>query len=411
MSPNLKRILLIAGLTIVTALIAYGLYFMFQKTAPGSKIPGQTTTTTGGKLPTAGERQPGATTTPGTIGPDGQLLPTAGYIPQTTPNYYKPTPVTQITSDYATFPSLSKNNALRYYNSSDGKFYRVLPDGSIKELADQVFYNVQKITWANTKDEAVLEYPDGAKIIYNFETKKQVSIPSHWEDFSFSPESNELAAKSIGLSPENRWLITFNDDGTGTKLIEPMGENADKVQIAWSPSRQVVAFSQTGEPLGLDRKEVLLVGLNGENFKSTIVEGNDFRPQWSPTGSRLLYSVYSARSSYQPELWIVDAYGENIGDNRQLLKINTWADKCTFQNNTTLYCAVPRNLPEGSGMLPELAAGVYDDLYKIDLKTGLKTGIPLGADYEINNISFDTAGEKVFFTSKSQTGIFEVKLK
>jgi len=403
---------MIVGLLVLAALIAYGIYFMFQRTAPGKVTPGKTTTiTSSGKLPTAGERQPGTTTTGGVVGPGGQVLPTAGYVPQATPSYYKPTPVTKLTSDYATSPSLSKVGNLRYHNASDGKFYKVLPDGSIKEMSDQVFYDVQNVTWAKTKDEAVLEYPDGAKIIYNFETKKQVTIPKHWEDFSFSPDSSELAAKSVGLSPENRWLITFNDDGTGTKLIEPMGENADKVQIDWSPSRQVVAFSQTGEPLGADRREVLFVGLNGENFKSTVVEGQDFRPQWSPTGNRLLYSVYSPRSNYQPELWVVDSYGESIGSNRQMLKINTWADKCTFQDNATLYCAVPRNLPEGSGMLPELANGVYDDLYKIDLKTGLKTGIPLGGDYEINNISFDTNNEKILFTSKSQSGVFEVKLK
>jgi hypothetical protein len=94
-----------------------------------------------------------------------------------------------------------------------------------------------------------------------------------------------------------------------------------------------------------------------------------------------------------------------------MLKINTWADKCAFQDNTTLYCAVPRNLPEGAGMLPELANGIYDDLYKIDLKTGLKTAVPLGDDYEINNITFDTNGEKVLFTSKGQTGVFQVKLR
>jgi hypothetical protein len=270
---------MIIGLIIVAALIGYGLYYMFTKTAPGRIITGRVTTTTGGKLPVAGERQPSATTTQGVLGPSGQVLPTAGYIPQTTPSYYKPTPVTKLTSDYAIFPSLNGNGTLRYHNASDGKFYEVLPDGTIKEMTDQVFYNVQKITWAKTKDEAVLEYPDGAKIIYNFETKKQVTIPNHWEEFSFSPDSNELAAKSVGLSPENRWLITFNDDGTGTKLIEPMGENADKVQVDWSPSRQVVAFSQTGEALGVDRKEILFVGLNGENFKSTVVEGNDFRPQ------------------------------------------------------------------------------------------------------------------------------------
>lgn len=411
MSPRTKKILMIVGLLVVAGLIAFGLYTMFKRVTPdGALKPGQVATTTPGKLPSAGEREPGTTTTSGTE-PGEQQLPTAGYIPQVAPSYYKPTPVNKVTSDYATFTSMDNAGALRYYNAADGKFYHVLSNGQIQEMSDEIFYNVKKVTWANSADKAVLEYPDKAKIIYNFDTKKQVSIPSHWEEFSFSPDSSELAAKSIGLSPENRWLIVFNDDGTGTKLIEPMGNNADKVTIDWSPSRQVVAFSRTGEPLGLERKEILFVGLNGENFKSAIVEGQDFRSQWSPTGQRLLYSVYSSRTSYKPELWVVDSYGDSIGSNRQTLKLNTWAEKCAFQNDTTLYCAVPKNLPDGAGMLPELAAGAYDDLYKIDLTTGLKTSVPLGGDYEIGQISFDANNEKVFFTDKNQSGVFEVKLK
>ena len=410
MSPKTKKILLITGLLAIAGLIAFGLYTMFKRVTPSGVLkPGQVSTTTG-KLPSAGGREPGATTTTGTQ-PGEQGLPSAGYIPQTTPGYYKSTPVNKITSDYAAFPSMDNAGALRYYNAADGKFYQVLNDGKIKEMTDEIFYNVEKVTWAKNADKAVLEYPDKAKIIYNFDSKKQVSIPSHWEDFSFSPDSSELAAKSVGLSTENRWLIVFNDDGTGTKLIEPMGNNADKVTVDWSPSRQVVAFSQTGEPLGLERKEVLFVGLNGENFKSAIVEGQDFRSQWSPTGQRLLYSVYSSRTNYKPELWVVDSYGDNIGSNRQTLKLNTWAEKCAFQDDTTLYCAVPKNLPDGAGMLPELSAGVYDDLYKIDLTTGLKTSVPLGDDYEIGKISFDSKGEKIYFTDKNQSGIFEVKLK
>lgn len=409
MSPLLKRVLLIVTLLVTSALIGYGLYYFFQKSAPTTTKPPTTIPTSGGKLPTAGERPIGTTTTGGVVTGE-TTLPVAGYIPQIQPNYYKAEPVKKLTTDNATYASLAQNGTVRYHNASDGKFYHIASDGTVKEMADQVFFNVQKVTWAKTKDEAVLEYPDGNKVIYNFETKKQVSIPKHWEQFSFSPDSNEIAAKSVGLSPENRWLITFNDDGTGARTIEPMGENGDKVQVNWSPNKQVVAFSATGLPLGADRKEILFVGLNGENFKSTIVEGLDFRPQWSPSGSRLLYSVYSARNNYNPELWVVDSYGDSIGKNRQALKINTWADKCVFQNTDTLYCAVPRDLPQGAGMLPDLANSINDDLYKIDLKTGLKTNIDLGGDYQISTVSVDTANNKVIFTDKNQSGVFEVKI-
>jgi hypothetical protein len=407
---SLKKIMLIILLLLVTVLIGIGLYTMFKKTGP----PTAPTTPAGGVTPGAGGVLPSAgtrTTTPGGAETPGGVLPSAGFVVQTSSpaGYYKPEAVTQVSADYAVYPSLNQTGGFRYYNAADGKFYSI-KDGKTIPLSEQVFYNASNVTWAKNKDTAVIEYPDSSKIIYNFETEKQVTLPKHWQEFSFSPEGKEVAAKAMGLAPENRWLVTVRDDGSGTKIIEPMGNYADQVQVDWSPSWQVVAFSQTGEAQGADRREVLLVGLNGENFKSLIVEGEGFEPNWSPTGKKLLYSVYSARSDFSPELWISDAYGDNIGNNRQTLKLNTWADKCSFADDTTLYCAVPQSLPQGSGMSREVANDISDDLYKIDLKTGLKTIIPLDGDYNITNISFDTTKSKIYFTDLNRSGVFASNL-
>ena len=183
-----------------------------------------------------------------------------------------------------------------------------------------------------------------------------------------------------------------------------------KVIVDWSPSRQVVAFSQTGEPLGAERREILLIGLNGENFKSITVEGVGFQPRWSNTGKKLLYSVYSSRTDFKPELWITDSYGDSIGGNRKALSLNTWADKCTFGDDSTLFCGVPRELPQGAGMSREVANTSVDDLYKIDLKTGIKTLVPLNDSHNISNISYDQKNNKLFFTSLNELGIFEASL-
>ena len=71
---------------------------------------------------------------------------------------------------------------------------------------------------------------------------------------------------------------------------------------------------------------------------------------------------------------------------------------------------MPRDLPQGAGMSPEVAKDSYDDLYKIDLKTGTKVPVPLGENYHITNISYDLTTNKVYFTDPAQTGIFEARL-
>ncbi|EKD43536.1 MAG: hypothetical protein ACD_72C00236G0001, partial [uncultured bacterium] len=102
--------------------------------------------------------------------------------------------------------------------------------------------------------------------------------------------------------------------------------------------------------------------------------------------------------------------GDNIDNNRQMLKLNTWPEKCTFAENNTLFCAVPRDLPQGAGILPEVAANSLDDMYKIDLKSGLKTNVSLGGDYNVQNISYDKTKNKIYFTDKNLNGVYEINL-
>jgi hypothetical protein len=164
--------------------------------------------------------------------------------------------------------------------------------------------------------------------------------------------------------------------------------------------------------LDFDRQEVLFIGLNGENFKSTTVEGRGLTYEWSKTGDRLLYSVYNTASNMKPLLWIVDAQGDTINENRQSLGINTWADKCTFASNTEIYCAVPTNLENGSGLVRSLADDNSDELYKIDLATGVKELIatPDGS-YNVNNIIVDDAQSKLTFSDKNTGLLYQIKLK
>lgn len=405
---KLKKILLISGLIAGTLALAFLLYYAFKKTSPLAGLPSEPSADippADGQFIPAGQRT--ATVTPGIQVPGA--LPVAGTLPGAQPSYYQPEATKKIVEGTATYASVGASG-VRYYNPVDGKFYITMPDGTVKALSDQTFYNVQKITWADKQSKAVIEYPDNSKIIFNFDSQKQVTLPKHWEEFSFSADATQLAAKSIGLSPENRWLVTTNDDGTGTKLIEPMGDNADKVIVDWSPSQQAAGFTMTGEGLGMYRKEVLMIGLSGENFKSFVAEGLDFRPQWSPTGKKLLYSVYSNRSDFKPEIWVVNSYGQQIGSGRKNLELNTWADKCAFADDNTLFCAVPKSLPSGAGINPAVAAGAVDNVYKIDLKTGLKTGINTGGSYNISNLSYNELNQSLIFTDANQSGIFEIKL-
>lgn len=410
-SMDKKRIILIIAFIVVCILLGFAIFWVFfadREEKPAGEAP---TTSVPGQFPSAGEG--GAKTTP-SAGPGQLPVAGPGGVAITPPSAQKgPGAVVktkQLTDAAILTPFPDSAGAAKFYNQSDGKFYRLDENGSAVLLSDTTFFNVKDVTWSPQKNESIIEYPDGSNIYYNFDTKKQVTLPKHWEEFDFAENGSSIAAKSIGFSEENRWLIASDPEGKNVSLIEPLGNNAHKVIVDWSPNQQIVALARTGESLGNDRQEVLLVGQYGENFKSIVVEGRDLKTLWSPSGNKLLHSVHSARSDFKPELWIVNASGATAGSDRKLLNVNTWADKCVFADDRFAYCAVPAFLNTGAGFAPGLADTIPDQLFYIDTETGIKKQIKLDDVYTVKSLFLSGDGKTLYVTDKNKTGLFSVIL-
>ncbi|QQS60599.1 PD40 domain-containing protein [Candidatus Falkowbacteria bacterium] len=408
MTIQYKKISLIAIFCIVVVVVGYLLYVVFfRETIPTPPSETPINNQTGNGLPLAN------TGTPGTVTPSGNgQLPGqggTGVIPnEIGGNEVVPATSGDTIADQASFPDISENGRVQFYNQTDNRFYTLDSQGKLVTLSDKQFFGVNNVTWSSSGNKAILEYPDGNKIRYDFATKNQITLPKHWEDFDFSPTDDKIVAKSIGLDPDNRWLVVANDDGSKAKNIESLGENGDKVISSWSPNNQSIAFFVDG--IDFNRKEVFFIGQNGENFKSAVTEGRGFQPLWSPKGDELLYSVYSEDNDFKPSLWLVGAQGETIGSNRRPLNLNTWANKCSYTGNE-LYCAVPISLERGAGMFPIAAANTQDLLYRINPSTGQKDLIPLSNSSSINNISFSPDGTYLYYIEGGTNKLRRVKVR
>ena len=407
-----KKIFLIIGFLAVVVLLGYSIYKLFFKQAVIIAPLPTGTTTIPGELPTSGIGGQQISTT---TGPGG--VPISPGIPQTPTPTVSPTAqggitkVTSLNSGSSLASILSADGqSVQYYNKTDGKFYKIDKNGEAVPMSDKIFHNVDQVTWAPNTNKAVLEYPDGSNIVYDFSTNRQVTLPKHWEGFDFSTDSNQLVSKSIGVDPDNRWLLVSAADGSKARALEFIGENADKVTSSWSPNNQSVAMYTKG--VDYNRQELFFVGLNGENFKSTIVEGRGIESQWTAKGDKLLYSAYNDSSDLKPKLWLVNAQGDSIGSGRTDLEINTWADKCTFGGTQELYCAVPDSLERGAGLFPEMADKTQDSLYRINLTTGTKQliAVPDGK-YNISNLVISKDQGQLFFTDKTTQEIYKISLK
>ncbi len=400
-----KKIALIALFILVVIGVGYLLYRIFFVAPQVAPPPTGVATTTGVTglpvAPTGRPQVPTAVIAPPTGLPTASAVANGGLTQTQT-----------VSSAHVLQPQISPSGALNFYNKDDGKFYRQNPDGTMTALSQTTFPEAQKIEWAPQSDKAILEFPDNSKIIYDFNAQKQVTLPSHWQDFSFSGDGRSVAAKSIGVDPSNRWLINFAADGSDAQLIEPLGDKADKVMVSYSPDNSVVAFSDTADPVGFDTRDMLLIGKNNENFKSLRVEGFGFTPAWSPSGKHLVYSAADAGDNYQPTLWFVDAKGDTIGNNRTNLGVHTWADKCAYADESTVYCAVPDSLPDGAGLQRDIANTTPDSIVKVDLKNGMTTAVgrPV-SNTTIKNIIVSPDGSKLFFTDAASGNLEQMMLR
>lgn len=401
---NLKKILAILLFVAVTAGLGFLLYFFFFRTPALTPATPPTQ-----RPPLTGLLQPGGLAGPRPVGetlgaPSGRASAVAkGGLTAASVVLAAPTLGTTLSSDGSTLLS---------YDRSSGKFMRVYEDGTAINISNKTFLNVENVSWAADGKKAVMEFPDGSNIVYDFESQKSVTLPRHWKGFDFSPDGEKIVSKSIGADPENRWLVTVDANGGNARVIAPLGANADKVQVNWSPSGQVIAFSDTGKALGLNRGEILLVGQNGENFKGLEVSGLGFRPLWSPSGERLLWSTYSAATNYKPQLWSALGSGDEIGSGRRSFSILTWADKCAFADEKIVYCAVPKNLSDGVGFQPTLAADTPDSIYRLDLETGSTILIAdTEGGYSIKNLLVSKTERVLYFTDNATASVHQIKLQ
>jgi hypothetical protein len=268
---KIKKIIMIIGFVIVVLFIGFLVWrLFFQQTSilPGEPEGPGSSITDG--LPSSPDGTPIITdsTEPGTIKPgeDTPLSP-QGTQEKETEGISKIaiggiTETTTIVKSHSLNPTPSKDGgAVQFYNKDDNKFYMVNDEGDLIPLSDKSFFNVSDVEWAPNKTKAVIEYPDQTKIIYDFTTNKQVTLPKHWEDFTFSSDSEKLVNKSLGIDPDNRWLVISNSDGSQTKVLESIGENDRWVIPSWSPNNQSVGMYTEG--VDAERREVFFIGSYG----------------------------------------------------------------------------------------------------------------------------------------------------
>lgn len=417
-----RRLLLIIAFILGVVILGFLLYISFFRDGSNGNANGNENQNINGQLPDLNGNVNRPVNTNGVLpNINASNVNRSGSSTNTSPTPVASggdTQVGTLVSGNASDIVLDASGNLRYYDKATGQFYKIDASGNIVPLSTVKFPEAETVVWSGQKNEVIVSFPDDSKLYYNFDTKKQATLPKEGDDFSFAPAGGQIAFKFNATNVNDRFLVVSNPDGTDITPVEPLGENGNKVDVQWSPNNQVVA---TYAP-GIDgaNQEVLFVGKNGENFKSAVTSGRGFEGSWSPDGQRMLFSTYSASSNYNPTLYIVDAQGDSIGANNRALDIGTWSDKCTFsKSGASLYCAVPDvgSLPSGSGIYRNQAANAPDSFYMIDLVTGSKSLLanPVGTDgsrqFSALNMTLSPDEKTLYFTDAPTGRVLTLKIR
>ncbi|OHA57314.1 MAG: hypothetical protein A2588_00345 [Candidatus Veblenbacteria bacterium RIFOXYD1_FULL_43_11] len=403
-----RKLLLIGGVVLAIIVLIWLIFLAFRP--PTEPVPGVNEGPGGpGTLPSVGNLN--INTNEPEISTGQPLFPQAAAVADG-----GRTASPALTSGSTLQPFGSAGSSARYYDESTCEFYEIQPNGDRTVISQNRYCNVQNVTWSPDGKASVLEFPDGANIVYDFASGKQYTLPKEMTEFSFDPSGSQVAGKYLSdTNTADNWIVSVSANGSQLTPIEPMGENADKVDVAWSANNQVVALSRTGEDSGVFSQEVLLIGFNDENFRSLQIEGRGFEPQWTSDGQKLLYSVYSDQSNYLPTLYLVNANIDNVGTGKVQVGLNTWADKCTIAGGFA-YCAVPQGLPEGAGFTRSLAQGLPDEIWQVDLATGGRALLaqPVGEQGQAiatSDLAVSADGRFLYFTDAATGQLRSVQLK
>ncbi|MBI3120561.1 MAG: hypothetical protein HYZ08_02995 [Candidatus Kerfeldbacteria bacterium] len=306
---------------------------------------------------------------PGNFNANGNLnLPPTGELPKIDEVANGGRTLVKTGVEYPVGKARISGTNLDYYNEFDGKFYRIGPDGNPILLSDTFFPNASLIQFSPTQNQAIMTFPDGTTILYDFDAETQATLSEQMNEIRFSSDGAQIGFEFYGGNSDENFLGVSNPDGTGMKAVEAVADRGSDFSVNWSPNKQVVATFR--DAVGANQQEIFFVGQNNENFKSMIVDGRGFEGIWTPSGNQIVYSVYSSDTDYQPSLFVVEASGDRVGASRLSLGVRTFVEKCTFSSSSMLYCAVPSTMPEGAGLNRKLLSGVPDVFYKIDITTG-----------------------------------------
>lgn len=140
------------------------------------------------------------------------------------------------------------------------------------------------------------------------ELRRLTDSPGRDFEPAWSPDGQTIVFSTDRDDPDNAQLYIMNADGTNQRpFMDPVA--ADFIGARWSPDGSWLLFHSNQEVDGEPRFEIYKVRVDGTEMTNlSDTPGNNFRPDWSPDGARI---VFVSERDGNRELYVMNADGSN----------------------------------------------------------------------------------------------------
>ncbi len=259
------------------------------------------------------------------------------------------------------------NQKVKYYSANNGYIFESDFDGAqLARISSNALPGLLDALWSPSKNKVITLFEKDnllKKYLYDYQTQKSILLDQNIRDLTWSPTKDRIAYQYYNSQTEDNNISIANPDGSQwTNLIQTRMKN---LIIKWPVEEKLSLMTR---PSGLAQSVLYTLDLIDNDFKKVIDQTYGLTVLWSPLGDKILFS----ETDYQGKnlkLKIADLTKQTIAQ----LNFTTLPEKCVWsQDNRTLFCAIPQNIPN-SAVLPDDyykgSVSFSDEFWRISLDT------------------------------------------
>lgn len=298
---------------------------------------------------------------------------------------------------------------VKYYSTDNGNVYQSDFDGSqLTRISSNLLTGLLEVLWSPSKNKVIAFFEkDGLikKYFYDYQTQKSAPLNQNIRALTWSPTEDKIAYQYYNPQTEENNISIA--DGDGSQWANLMQTRMKDLVINWPVPEKLSLMTK---PSGFSQSILYTLDLENGNFEKIIDQTYGLTVLWSPLGDKILFSETNSQGQ-NLKLKVVDLNRQTIYQ----LSFVTLPEKCVWsQDNRTLFCAVPKNIPTSFVLPDDYYKGTVsfsDDFWRINLETERANQILEAEEgFDGYQLFLPTKEDYLLFINKKDGLLYSLKL-